>query len=523
MKSGTAPRVMIIGLDGADWSLLRRLFADGAMPTLRAFVEAGASATLESVLPTNSMSAWASFLTGVNPGKHGVFDFVRKTETPFRTFVTNSSAIRFPTICETLTSNGLSSCIIDMPVLSPPFQINGVMLGGIGAAIATRHVYAWPAEAAEEVERAVGEFLPDVPWVGKDGRQPELIADLIALVENRERVAEVLLNDRPADLFCLVFVAPDRVQHVFWKDLTEQGPQYPLVRTFYTALDEALARLLERVDLAATDVLIVSDHGFRRFSTAFDVNRYLFEAGMARWRWKDPPAARALRLTRRVFKPLSGRIDRVLERPRYRTRRYLLPESLAYSAISDSVNVNLEGRESTGRVPQARYDEVRDQVGAKLLEFQDPETGQQVIRRLIKREDCFHGPYAGEGPDLILECHDGYSHSRSLGTLMFRWTYCQGVHSLNGIIAARGPHFRRNAEAPPVSILDVAPTVLSLLGVPSPEGTDGRIAEELLAGPLDTTSGPPTPPPERREEPATYSEEEEELVRKRLRGLGYID
>lgn len=523
MKSRTAPRVMIIGLDGADWSLLRGLFADGAMPTLKAFVEAGARAPLESVLPTNSMSAWTSLMTGVNPGKHSVFDFLRSTETPFKTFVTNSSVIGFPTVWETLTSNGLSSCVIDMPPLYPPFPINGVMLGGVGAATAVHRAYACPVEAAEKVERAVGRFLPDVPWVGKDGRQEELVADLTALMENRQRVAEVLLDDPLVDVFCVVFVAPDRVQHVFWQDLTEQGPQYPLARRFYTALDEALARLLERIDLTATDVLVVSDHGFRRFSKTFDVNQLFLEAGLTRWEWKNPPAAKALRLTKRVLKPLSGPIDKVLERPRFRARRHLLPESLAYSEITDSVSVNLEGRESTGRVPQARFDEVRDLIAARLLEFRDPETGEQVIRRLIRREDYFHGQYASEAPDLILECHDGYSHSRSLGRVMFRWTYCQGVHSLNGIIAGLGPHFRRNTEVPQVSILDVAPTVLSLLGVPPPEGTDGRVADELLVGPMAPTSGPPTPSSQRREEPGTYSEEEEEAVRDRLRGLGYID
>lgn len=514
---------MIIGLDGADWALLRGLFADGAMPTLKAFVEDGARATLESVLPTNSMSAWTSLMTGVNPGKHGVFDFVRRTKTPFRTFVTNSSAIRFPTIWETLTSNGLSSCVIDMPPLYPPFRINGVMLGGIAAMTAVRRAYAWPAEAATQVERAVGEYLPDVPWVGKAGRQPELVADLIALLENRRRVTEVLLKDRPVDLFCSVLVAPDRAQHVFYQDLLDHGPQYQLARTFYTALDEALARLLEHVDLTATDVIIVSDHGFRRFSKTFDVNQYLLEAGLMRWRWKNPPIAKVLRLAKMAMKPLSGRIDEMLQRPHLRPRRHLLPESLAYSDVSDSANVNLEGRESTGQVPQARYDEVRDLVAAKLLEFQDPETGEKVVRRLIRREDYFHGQYASEAPDLILECHEGYAYNSSLGRLLFRWTYCQGVHSLSGIIVGRGPHFRRNTEVPLVSILDVAPTVLSLLGVASPEGTDGRVAEELLAGPTVTTSGPPTPPPERRKEPSTYSEEEEALVRDRLRGLGYIE
>ncbi len=523
MTKEAAPRVVIIGLDGADWTLLRPLFADGVMPTLKAFVDGGVSAPLQSVLPTNSMSAWTSFMTGVNPGKHGIFDFVRKTDTPFKTFVTNSSDIRFPTIWETLTGSGLSSCVIDMPPLHPPFQINGVMLGGIGAVKPVGQTYAWPAEAAAKVESAVGEFLPDVVWVGKAGRQPEVVADLIRMVENRQRVAEVLFGDPPVDLFCIVFVAPDRAQHILWQDINEQGPQYPLARSFYAALDEALARLLERIDLTATDVLVVSDHGFRRFEKTFDVNEFLMEAGLMRCRWKSPPVARALRLTKRFLRPLSGRIDKMLARPRYGLRRLLLPESIAYSDIVDSVNVNLAGRESTGRVPQDKFDEMRDLVADKLLGFRDPETGEQVVRRLIKGEDYFHGKYAAEAPDLLLEWHEGYAYNSGLGRLMFRWTYCQGVHSLNGVIAGRGPHFRQNAEVPPLSILDVAPTVLSLLGVPSPEGTDGRVADELLIGPPAPTGGPPAPPPERQQEPSAYSEEEERLVRERLRGLGYIE
>ena len=128
-----ARSTLVIGLDGADWSLLNPLMEDGAMPTLKAFVDSGVSATLESIRPTNSMSAWTSLMTGVNPGKHGVYDFIRKTDTPFTTTVTNSSVIGFPTIWETLTAAGRSSCVIDMPPLYPPFEINGAMIGGMGA------------------------------------------------------------------------------------------------------------------------------------------------------------------------------------------------------------------------------------------------------------------------------------------------------------------------------------------------------------------------------------------------------
>ena len=152
-----ARNVLVIGLDGADWSLLNPLMEDGAMPTLKAFVESGVSATLESIRPTNSMSAWTSLMTGTNPGKHGIYDFVRKTEQPFKTTVTNSSVIGFPTTWETLTAAGRSSCVIDMPPLHPPFEINGAMIGGMGAVTSFDGSYSWPPELASEIEAAVGE------------------------------------------------------------------------------------------------------------------------------------------------------------------------------------------------------------------------------------------------------------------------------------------------------------------------------------------------------------------------------
>jgi len=512
---------LVIGLDGADWSLLNPLIEDGAMPTLKAFVESGVSATLESIRPTNSMSAWTSLMTGANPGKHGVYDFVRKTETPFRTTVTNSSVIGFPTIWETLTAAGRSSCVIDMPPLYPPFEINGAMIGGMGAVTSFDRSYTWPAELAAEVENAVGEFMPDVAWVGKAGQQEELLEEWSALVDNRRKVAEYLLGKQAWDLFFAVFVAPDRVQHVFWQELTERGPLYSKVRRFYEKMDEAIASLIERVDTTESDVLLVSDHGFRTFHNTFDVNQVFAEAGLRKWHDMEPFAARVLRKAGRIVKPLAGRLDQIIQR-RYPAKRELLDGSVAYSDISESVHLNLAGRESTGSVSPGEVESVRELVTSNLMEFRDPQSGQPVIKEVLDGGNYFHGAHDGNAPDLLLECHDGYAHNNGLGRVMFRWTYCQGVHSMNGIIAGLGPSFRREAKAPTISILDVTPTLLALQGLGAPEGTDGRIAEELL----ERTPQPaeqPAAPSERSGEATPYTEEEEEAVRERLRGLGYIE
>jgi predicted AlkP superfamily phosphohydrolase/phosphomutase len=162
-------------------------------------------------------------------------------------------------------------------------------------------------------------------------------------------------------------------------------------------------------------------------------------------------------------------------------------------------------------------------IAAELLAFRDPQNGGAVIKNVVKGDEYFHGEYIDEAPDLVLQFNDGYAYSNRMGQVLFDWPFCQGVHSTHGIIAARGPSFRPAARVEPVSIMDVAPTVYALLGVPAPEGVDGRPLEAMLTEAPLPVAAEPVAVTERRSEPDAYSDEEEERVRERLRGLGYID
>ncbi len=510
----------MIGLDGADWSLLDRLFDDGAMPTLQQFVKSGASATLESVLPINSMSAWTSLMTGVNPGKHGVYYFVQRSGTPFQPTVTNSTTIRAPTICETLSDLGQRSCVIDMPPFTPAFEIDGVMVGGIG-----RYgdvVPAYPADIVTTLEAKAGGFADDVFWMEYQGRSQDLVDDLVKMSENRLDVAQVMLSEQEFSLFCLIFVAPDRLHHASWRDLTEDGPNYERARSFYVKLDEILARFLDRLDMSRTDVLIVSDHGFRRVEKMVSANQVLANAGLLTSTWRDRLKGRLMNLGLRS-PAFRHELFKFFEARKWASPWRLLPSSMAYSDVAETVSVNLVGRESTGSVSAADFDEVRETVAAALTEFQDPATGKTPMPRTMKREDCFHGDLVADGPDLVVDYEDGYAYNGAMGSTLWDWPFLQGVHSREGIIACNGPHFRDAAQASTVSILDITPTMLALLGVAPPDDLDGRIAEELLASRPATTEHPVASGQESQRAPRTYSEDEEEQVKERLRGLGYIE
>jgi predicted AlkP superfamily phosphohydrolase/phosphomutase len=516
--------VAIIGLDGADWSLLQPLFDQGLMPTLKSFVDASASATLQSVLPTNSMSAWTSMMTGVNPGKHGVFDFVRPSGTPFRTLVTNSARIRYPTLGETLTNAGMSSCFIDMPPFYPPFEIDGVMLGGMGALGLDRLSY--PAEAATIVRDGAGGYADDMPWLQYGGRDEEFEAGLHALTDNRVRVAEAMLSARAFDLFCLVIVTPDRAQHALWKDITEDGPRRAMAERVFRSLDGAVARLLERIDIRETDVLIVSDHGFRGVNKVVGVNEVLARSGLTRPEHIASRDRFAMGFLQRAPLPAALRLNAIqrLIRSAIGKPRSLGSGSKTYSDTAESVSVNLAGRESTGLVPPEQYDEVVTAAIAALMEFQDPTTGVHPIRRASRRGDHLHGDLAPEAPDILLEFADGYAYSGLPGREVRTWPPLQGVHRREGIIACAGPQFRAGARIDDaMSILDVAPTVLALLGLAARDDADGAVADALLSRATTERRALRRTPAGSRGEARQYSDEDEEQIKERLRGLGYIE
>jgi predicted AlkP superfamily phosphohydrolase/phosphomutase len=335
-----------------------------------------------------------------------------------------------------------------------------------------------------------------------------------------------MLSARAFDLFCLVIVTPDRAQHALWKDITEDGPRRTMAERVFRSLDSAVARLLERIDIRETDVLIVSDHGFRGVNNVVGVNAVLARSGLARplhIAWKDRfamsflqkaplPAGLRQDATQRLMGSAIGK------------PRSLGPGSKTYSDTAESVNVNLAGRESTGIVPPEQYEEIVTATIGALMELQDPATGVHPIRRASRRSDHLHGDLALEAPDILLEFADGYAYSGLAGRPIAVWPPLQGVHRREGIIACAGPHVRSSVRIDDaISILDVAPTVLALLGLAARDDTDGAVADALLSQSAADRGVLRSAPAGSREAAREYSEEEEEQVKERLRGLGYIE
>jgi len=191
--------------------------------------------------------------------------------------------------------------------------------------------------------------------------------------------------------------------------------------------------------------------------------------------------------------------------------------------------INLKGREPQGIVePGREYEELRDEIIHDLRQFRDPQTGEKIIGEILTKEEFYNGPYVDKAPDISFIARD--MRYKPLGILEFASRHLiedtfgnSGDHRMNGLIALMGEGIKANEIISGAQIIDVAPTILHLLGLPVPVDMDGKVLKEALREDL-LASHPVryTEAPEGRGGQAgAYSQEESELIEERLKALGY--
>jgi predicted AlkP superfamily phosphohydrolase/phosphomutase len=524
-------RVLLIGWDGADWRILDPMLEAGILPNLAALIRRGARGTLMSTVPNHSWSAWPSFLTGVDPSNHGVYDIFERDYSTRRKLPVTYLSIKETTILSDLTAAGVPTVMTNVPLTFPPPRIEGKLVAG--GVLPKWRPFTHPPELAEELERAEVPFpINGMSWTTFRNRPEPFLAEAMALTDSRIRANEHLLDTTDWRFASLVFVATDRVQHCLTKFVSPDHPDYerhskePLaetIREVYRLLDDGLGRLVART----TDedlVVFASDHGFRGVTRALHMDRLLDHLGFLR------SAA-----TRAVFGPMQWGKMRAVARKVYDFfglhGRVSLPQSVnwqktvAYTAVrstGEGVSLNLAGREPDGIVEPGDYESVRDQVMDALGSFVDPRTGAKPIARLLRREDVFSGKYLDTAPDIVLEPAPLYSLTHATSVVEDA-DWLSGDHRIEGVIAAAGPRVQANAFERPAQLVDLAPTILAALGVPASVKHDGRVlssvvGEEALAA---TTSGVAADVGVKSD--SGLDAEEAREVEEHLRGLGYLE
>lgn len=557
-------KVMVIGLDGATWDILHPVMDRGLMPNLVRLIdeEVSASASLRTTIPPITGSAWPSFQTGKNPGKHGIFSFEDLEQGSYERRLINSHSIRGEPLWSILSRHGKRVCVINVPVTYPPYPVNGYMISGLLSPYGDRRI-TYPPELYEEMLSAVGDYRTYVSTpVTPLGGVRRFLDELIFATRNRGEAALWLLEQKGGfDFFMVHFQCLDPLQHRALDYVDPRHPRYEsrkpediaYVGEYYRVLDEIVGEITERVD-ERTTLIGLSDHGFGPALKQVNINQFLHEQGMLASHLRTGVA-------QEVTKHLFGLVRKLdvfqvrewlIEERKHTLLHKLIRERLrdvnkgaiidwtrtrvfAWSAAGTFVglHVNRKGREAQGVVESdEEYEALRDQVSALLMTLTDPETGEGVIERVYRREELYHGSNVERMPDLVARPVEGYQLSPWFnGDLVFEpITRIVGDHRLNGIIFLRGANVNGDCSQPTgATIVDIAPTVLHLLGVPVPSDMDGRVLSSVLdrgwleAHPVEMEQSLEGARLQEMGVGPSLSDDEEDIIRRRLAGLGYFE
>ena len=540
-KGSAGCKVLAVGLDGATFRTLTPLIRQGLMPNLERMIGAGVSGELSSVIPTNSASAWASFMTGCMPARHGVFEFrSRRPGDADRKEIVNSGHIRRPTVWSMASQSGRTVGAINVPVTYPPEEVNGFVVTGLLTPVQVGFA-THPPDLASELRSAIGRYVVDVEWREYEGAIPALVQSLEAMTDSRRDAALYLMERYRPELLTVVFVAPDRLQHCLWPYLdpalapsaAHAGENHEAVRRCFSRLDGALGDLVDKAGPEA-QVVVFSDHGMQPTDTQFAINEWLERVGLLKRRKAHSALVNALKrvdaplrsLRRRVpgLANVTGRYHTFSEGAQIdwsRTRAY------SYWDSQQGIRVNLASREAEGIVAAGEYEALRSEIRTALADLTEPRTGRKVVAEAWLREECMDGPYAEQAADIVLTAAEGFSTAPAGAHLFEPTGWRSADHSLDGMLVASGPAMRRSQRIGGARLVDLCPTILYLLGCPIPPGLDGRMLSDLVAPELLTSDPPCFVPGEAlggNEERATpgLSDVEERSLEGRLKGLGYL-
>jgi len=566
-----AARALVVGLDGFDLGLVEQ-FGPEHLPNLHALMARGVFGALESVQPPATLPNWTTFLTGVDPARHGVFDFT--TRKGYQVRFTAGTAREVPTVFRQLDQLGLRCACLSFPATWPPEELeHGIFASGWDAPVAFEadRSFMWPPSLYDETVQRFGaptfddvdEFHADAPgWVD------DLPAALERRVARKTEWARWLLKRQDWDVFAVYFGESDTAAHYLWAHHDPESPRRPagvsaeqqrgLLRV-YEALDQSVGSLLEAAGGSESEITVLSDHGSGGSSDkVLYLNRLLAEHGLLRFRkQRGRGGGRLKELALRRFPP------RLRERL-FRLGNAWLPSRLESHvrfgaidmrntvAFSDELNyfpgiyLNMAGREPDGIVRPDQRRETMLRVRAALLDTRDPWSGEPVFREVVPREALFEGPYLDRAPDLLLDLHldDGYSYnlmpssppprqSRSTRPQRTRSPFRKladheklgkkgrslpGSHRSHGFMALAGPSVQPVGQLD-AHIADLTATLLSRLGLSVPPSFKGRVLWETLS---DDRGASAQPLPEASSVASRHTQNEG-LVESRLRALGYIE
>jgi predicted AlkP superfamily phosphohydrolase/phosphomutase len=547
------PKVLVVGLDSGTFRFIKPFAEQGWLPNLHEIMKNGVTRVLKSTIPPLSPPAWTTFLTGTNPGRHGIFHFLDIDAQNYN-FTTNrlinSSLFSGQTFIDFMSQRECKIGAVKIPFTYPPWKINGTMISGEPSPD-WKVAHTYPPDLSDKIGQMNLGSARDFVKYSTDQLHSHLKFDC----DVRTKIACDMLKQENFDFFMMVHTITDAASHRFWKYSDATCPNYSkkfekyanLIREVYAAADSSIGKILQRIG-SDTTIFFMSDHGASRKPIHFfQINAWLKQRGYLYTHSGKSSAHYLNKMLLELKNLLPSNLKQVA---RNRIKRKFqgklasirtLATNIDWSQAKvyavnlynsyDGIVLNLKGRQAEGLLePGASTEALCKKIRRELLSISDPRNGKQVVQKIWRRDEVFSGPYTERIPDLVIQYHPDYRSGKATEGPLFSdlpatdFDFQSGDHDEDGIFIAIGPDIQKNVHLQDAHIQDMAPTILYTMGLPVPGHMEGRVLvdifnEEVVARrPVKEISDSIGNIGDTQK----LNEEEEEEMKAQLKGLGYL-
>ncbi len=459
---GSQQKVLVIGLDCATPELIFEEMFD-ELPNLKKLAQGGVYGEIESSIPAITIPAWMTSVTSKNPGQLGFYGFRNRKGYSYNDiWIANANAVQEPTVWNILSKAGKKVGVVGVPQTYPPKPVNGFMISSFLTPDIESN-YTYPAELKEEIKSVVGKYMLDAENFRTEEKD-RLLRDIYEMTERRFKLTRHLMKNKAWDFFIMVEMGPDRIHHGFWKFHDKNHKKYVpgskyenAIRDYYKYLDTEIGKTLELID-DNTAVIVVSDHGAKRMDGSVNINDWFIQNGYLRLLEEPKEIARLKNL----------KVD------------WKNTKAWAWGGYVSRLFLNVEGREEQGCVKQEDFEKVRDEVIEKLLEIED-ENGRKMNTKVFKPQEIYTGKYIHRAPDLIIYFDDLYWRATedvghdAIHSFETEIGPDDAMHAQKGMFIMHKPDGGNGQKLSGLNLIDVAPTVLELMSVPTPDDMEGEV------------------------------------------------
>jgi len=479
-------KVFVLGLDGGSWNVLLPLIEEGKLPTFRKLLEKGSYGKLKSIIPPISVPAWKCYFTGKDPGKLGIYAFLKFDPNTYKIKVADSRDFKSPDLADILNMHGKKVVIYKMFSTYPAKKVNGVIVTDFP----NLPKGTYPEGLYEEIKSKFGEIFNNIAFT------TDRVGTYHMVIEETKRDFEVikwLITENDPDFVHMSVPHTDGVQHFFWRDmLNPDSPYNNYIEKMWIEVDKLIDDLLRFLGSSGDKwyFFIMSDHGFTECKYRFNIANWLIKKGYLKLTFRG----KVMRLVSRVisldtaYMVIERAIKFANERLKIKRMKWGVQHKLAGDILYQVIDfqktkvIPIEGQILYLNPNTFRSEEEKQKFTLRLI------SEIKALRRPDGKPFALevyngHEIYNEDAPDVIILPNQTYAYSLPFIHKSWevppenRWT---GNHDLYGIFIAFGDGIKKNYEVKDAELVDLMPTIVHIYGLAVPNDISGKVLMDIF-------------------------------------------